>query len=553
MHERGVPDVPTMSQWDVMLAMTSPEIAKAAVEVAIARGSPEDRGRLAAAIKGRHVSGLEIRRVLQTYPEYRMAMSLICDLVDSDDPEAADVIISLNQFVSDLAQHAAGDGDGRPTFEGLDGIRRRYLPRRSVPQKGGGVPDDISDMDINFYRVMQLGDAIHDFADDENEDLRETLLADLGAVLPNMHVPIVKGASKTHFRKPTLAEIADKEGFVEFMTLKNEVKFGDAPVQANPLHGKSFEKGMYRHVHGTKETNKVGYKLVDGYKHHYEIFCHQPPEGGLTLLRLIELVDLREKIRAAFALPDGFKFVADQNALPGHPGVARSLPFMIAWLLGFKNTIDQIMNFHQVVDAADDNFGVLCSCDASLHDGAKFRPSLFSEEETGVVFHELSMVTLRFDKKPTDNSYGFVLESTSGCPLDIFDLTSKRKAIGYDVEIRKNGFKYATDRDTGVPKILSTSSESMGVKIAEFQLAKLNVAVALALKLAGDWGQIEHCKKLKNAVFVTCDKLAALYAVYRDVPMMYVNHHDHFMRGRDGTLFLHYSFVMMDRKDDTVA
>jgi hypothetical protein len=45
------------------------------------------------------------------------------------------------------------------------------------------------------------------------------------------------------------------------------------------------------------------------------------------------------------------------------------------------------------------------------------------------------------------------------------------------------------------------------------------------LKRAGDWGQIEHCKKY-NKIFVTKDKMAALYAGYRKVPFIYMKNED---------------------------
>jgi hypothetical protein len=50
----------------------------------------------------------------------------------------------------------------------------------------------------------------------------------------------------------------------------------------------------------------------------------------------------------------------------------------------------------------------------------------------------------------------------------------------------------------------------------------------LAMKRAGDWGQVEHCKRF-HKVFVTHDALAALYAFYRGVEFMLVrvvNHAD---------------------------
>lgn len=562
LYDHGVPSVRMMAKWDFVLDMTTLEIAEAFVGEVISSGSPEDRARLASMVRdGRHVDGRFLKHALRAFPEYSPAKSLVADLakLDSADPEIPDMIDRLNRFLVDLAQHVADDESGAaPTFPGLAQLRRRFFPDPERPrtQKGGApVPEDVSNMDINYYRVMQLGDAIHDFADDEpNEDLRPDLEEDLGVVLPAMHVPLVQWSEKTQFRKPTLAEITDKSRFVELMTKGAKVQFGPQGSVPNPLYGKSFEKGMYRHKPGGNETKKSGYRLVDGDKHHFELFSYRDENHPkfLPLLKLCELVELRDKIRAAFDVPE-LEFMVDQNALPGHPGDERPLPFIVAWLLGFKNTIAAIMKFHNIVgDGTELEFGTLYSCDASVHDGAKFEPSVFSPDATGDVFHELSMVNLKFDGNPTKDSYGFVLESKRGCPINVFDHASKRTSIGYDVSIAKNGMKLATDRDTGVTKPLSTSKEAMKLLIAELKLEKKNCSVALALKLAGDWGQIEHCKQ-KGWVFVTADKLAALYAVYRDVPLLYLNHNDSFKVGKGGRSFLQYSFVMMDRPGDEPA
>ena len=43
-----------------------------------------------------------------------------------------------------------------------------------------------------------------------------------------------------------------------------------------------------------------------------------------------------------------------------------------------------------------------------------------------------------------------------------------------------------------------------------------------AIKRAGDWGQVEHCKKY-GKIFITSDRLAALYAKYRGVQFIYLS------------------------------
>lgn len=48
-----------------------------------------------------------------------------------------------------------------------------------------------------------------------------------------------------------------------------------------------------------------------------------------------------------------------------------------------------------------------------------------------------------------------------------------------------------------------------------------NVPRAMSYKRGGDWGQIEHCQRY-DKVFVTFDRLAALYAYYRGVKFIFI-------------------------------
>jgi len=64
------------------------------------------------------------------------------------------------------------------------------------------------------------------------------------------------------------------------------------------------------------------------------------------------------------------------------------------------------------------------------------------------------------------------------------------------------------------------------------------------LKRAGDWGQIEHCKRY-NKIFVTKDKMAALYASYRQVPYIYIkNKTVDYDYARQDPDFIQFSFIL---------
>lgn len=66
----------------------------------------------------------------------------------------------------------------------------------------------------------------------------------------------------------------------------------------------------------------------------------------------------------------------------------------------------------------------------------------------------------------------------------------------------------------------------------------------MGIKRAGDWGQVEHCKRYSKT-FVTGDRLAAMYAWYRGVRFVYVQYQEHLENDLPHfTRFFRYSFVM---------
>ena len=529
-------DTSRMGDYDFVLRMTTRDISDAFVRDTIESADIEDQERLKAVA------------LRSTSSAYRTAKAIIMDLQELQSPEHDG---EIDECIAELETYAKEAMTSTQPYR-LPDDRLKYFRqlrndvRRRKKQTGSGLPpDDVSAMDIKPYRVLQLADAIHDFADNsEDGDRREILRKDLSAVLPTMNIPIMPRSKTTVRRKITLADVADKSAFIEAMALNSTLDFGDGPMD-NPLHGLDFERNCYVHDSKKDETMFAGYSKR-GLFHGVETFCYGTRDTKETILRLQELLYMRDKIDEVFFFsPDSRAFIVDQNALPGHPGHERSPPFIIAWMLGFRNTIASILKYHSVPDkdTSFSSFGKLYFCDASLHDGAKNTVATLSPlGNTGMVFHRDAKVRVTFDGVPTRTSYGLRIESDE-CPIDIDDPASQRPSIAYDVNVSDG--KYATDRETGRDTVFSTSKEAMRLVRAKF--GKRNGAVALALKLAGDWGQVEHCKRLGDSVFVTCDKLAAFYAAYRNVPFMYINHHNYLQTGARGD-FVHYSFVMMGRR-----
>jgi hypothetical protein len=483
------PDVGIMSRFDFLLRMTSPEIADAYVKRVIEDASLEDRARL------------------------------------------RDLVMHVDDALKRMSD------DARRSW--------RDRPESGKRQKGGGGE--------LLRKLLQLAEAIHDFADDhtklsyiEAKALRTYMmksigLSDLPFVTKSMRLH--SGRDKLFVAQLTFEEIADKSTFVKYVTQSATLRFGNTVIDNSRLLDKNFEDGVYTHKEGTVIVDSG--PDFNGDFRHFEMFCL----GTESILDLECVVRLRDTIRAAFK---NDKFMVDQNALPGHPGLERPLPFIVAFVLGFENTIAAIMKYHKVrwtavsATCADYCFMEQYSCDASVHDGATYLGVIVPNRPTGRVLDE-GPVRIEFDGNPTRSSYGLKIDVDPSVPVDLADPASGRTSAYLDVSVDGDGFRTATDRETGV-----TTSAGYG-KVDMSKIVRLwhktnvpSCATPLALKLVGDWGQIEHCKT-HDIVFVTCDKLACLYAIYRGVSVMYLNHHDSVQYGKHNgaqSSFVQYSFVM---------
>jgi hypothetical protein len=522
-----------LARFDFVLKMVDEDACRDFVARIIKDSSLEDQTRLERAVV----------RPFGARSAYRTAIALARDLRElPESPELLDCIAELEVYAQD-----ALDG----VIDKLPEDRLLYIrslrTKRKPGQKGGAMvpPDDVSDMDIRPYKVLQLADAIHDFADGSVEGdgtVQEIMRKDIGCVLPEAFVP-----GENRSRKLTLLDIANKSKFVEIMGANSHLTFGGVKVE-NPLQDLDFDKHMYKHVDETTDESLVPKSTLHDKntapKQHVELFCYG--DHMATILDLVELVELRDTINNTFG--PNLKFVVDQNALPDHPGEARPIPFIVAWMLGFKNVIKELERYHKVRQGEAElaHVGDLKYCDASIHDGARFfHNATPSTGATGDVYHrdakiQVNLYGLHGNGYKINNS-----RTDSGCPINIRDFEDDNESLQYFVR-HVNRARKAKNIKTGADIIFNSDKQSMGDLRTDLTDNGMNCSIALALKNAGDWGQIEHCKVI-GAVFVTCDKLAALYAAYRNVPLLYLNHHDRLKSGQKG-LFLHYSFVLMPKR-----
>ena len=79
-------------------------------------------------------------------------------------------------------------------------------------------------------------------------------------------------------------------------------------------------------------------------------------------------------------------------------------------------------------------------------------------------------------------------------------------------------------------------SKLPGASRSHGMLSNAESCELLNLKRAGDWAQVEACKR-NGRIFLTEDRLAALYAFYRKVPFLLIRIHDYQELGRDMTQY----------------
>jgi hypothetical protein len=158
-----------------------------------------------------------------------------------------------------------------------------------------------------------------------------------------------------------------------------------------------------------------------------------------------------------------------------------------------------------------------CVCDANVMDGAS---------------HPLD---LDVDARPTGAVYrpGLPFQiALEGCQPEMTTKVVFRDADRtrtYSINARSRRF--------------STSVMSSDIdNIAAGDLLKATVSGRLALKRACDWGQVEHCRKY-GLIFVSSDKLAVLYAMFRGVKSVLLRRAEHEARGVLPEL-LQYTFAI---------
>lgn len=428
-------------------------------------------------------------------------------MTDLEDDMDMDIILSIrteadaDRFVADIL------AEGLPAPPVLKPMAVRAMV-------GGDAPA----MDPRVYDLLQLIDSLHDFAERPPRDpeyLRKSLRVELPIITK------VRPTRPSPFReKMKLEEMFGPFGgkrktnyIIEDLTSNKEFQFSEGKPVPNPLFGKNFEQGMEPFADAAAE----------GFAH-AEIRCFD--ESGFKILKVMNLVSVVSSIRSYFG--KDASFVVDESI----PMTRLILATNLIWKSFLKNTrvegfafdSREIVNWWKVWMELSTTWKCY-TCDAGLMDADEHVFPL-DPRPTEEVFRKDALVQIRlYDAALKDSEYvddaqladeherlkakvptfTYDIQTSPGCPIHLDDLT--------------------VDQDTqwvvAEPYEGLYSSDAMAQRIVAIKALKLDAAVPMAQKRAGDWGQVEHCGKY-GMVFVTADKTAMLYAIARGVMTLYV-------------------------------
>lgn len=460
----------------------------------------------------------------------------------------------------------------------------------TLKKKGGAFAadscaEDIDQTDPWLAKLFELVDAIHDLDREDDHAIRQFLQDSIGAQPPS--TPAL-----------TLGDLKDKTKFIKKMTEEDEIVFSFQDgtihrVSPNPMKGRNLEGSEMRRPY-KGPAFAVDYKSKDMAT--ADICFKRSPTQVMKRVAVIDyLVKLRDVMDQSFGMSNSRYCLAASTCLDVmidqdmHPDTGRAHCHLVAWMIGFKTLLATIKHKFEKADGRDltmaDEAAIKVAenlrfvyCDATLMDGGRTKGMEHSAEETGKVYHKDSEIRFEFVGPNAADQYGYKAWSKfpQYNPLDENDSsngdlhrvvtrgryedmvtgrtgeeesTDKAKVFeavkawkGRDYVHRVVKGKRYKDEDTGQRgQEESTDKKDVFEAVKDWKQDGIGHVAYLAARVrAGDWGQIEHCKKI-GSVFITADRLSAMYATYRGVGVILVRHDDR-IQTKDKATYAHYRF-----------
>lgn len=456
-----------------------------------------------------------------------------------DDPDFyKDVDVLLRCTSEGTAEEYLGRIMGIATPQERDAIARTFFgishntmkkstSRATRSQKGGHVVSPY------IYDLLSVADTVHDFRE-AVEDIQDVLAVPF--VLP---------------KEIQERDVRNENGFVNAMARHKNLHFQDRAV-VNPVHGANIlarfkiddttpiEQQMERQIQ--QAYGKIGNhaELVP-----MDVWTVVRDLGDPTDTRRAQVLKLHQIAHVICVMRQRFghdaAFVIDAS---GNSLVTLVFAFRYISRAFFKrfvtdppttNTAELSSRLHEAIRHAGipDLEWTVAITDANMFDAAdNATPLPLDARATGNVFadHQKCQVTLQGITTAGGRRVHATVRDTDGRE-HVLSLTNTETTSTFG----KRGLQQT------IASALNDRQPTSTSKVIKL----LSVPTLYALKRAGDWGQVAHCRNYQK-VFVTSDKLAALYAHSQGVWYVFMAFEEHMPEEPHPVLpdFFRYSFMI---------
>ena len=394
--------------------------------------------------------------------------------------------------------------------------------------KGGGIDDNCDDgHDESIYRFLALADSVHDSHSMKYFQSPEKIMAYMGMKSSNLP----KGLSPEKLKK--------EEDVINFLQNRKFLRFGREDV-LNPCRGADLAhfdvqkprvvdkkpevdilRATYRQAaEAVKRSSASSSRRVLCVPVYSQLEIQDASSSRLKRLQLAQMLDLASHMRNWF----GTNCVLQPDTY--HP----ILKFLMSIRFIDKAFYDKFVidrDFHvlkyeheirQAISRSGESAKTewkMALSDANYFDGTSIPDSLdVDPTPTGFVFrHGIAGIS----------PYNIRLEGITTQDKVRFSEFVNDKSTEFELTRAEAQTTYATS---------SLFSRLPGIPRNKETLTNAKCCELLNLKRACDWGQVEACKR-RGWVFLTADRLAALYAYYRVVRFVLVRIHDYQELGQD--------------------
>ena len=364
---------------------------------------------------------------------------------------------------------------------------------------------------LALYEFMTLADSIHDFGRHfQLQDIHDWCPARLMTVFSKVHGND-KGGRK--MRPIELAEIKREEVLLRHLTRPKQLRFPPHAPISNPFLNKNVMKrypyDASKSIEKQARCARQGVRLKGSRVVSMEVWLEEPRPRWLQLEQIAKVCTT---IKAA--LGGDIEWIVDSSH-EALPSLVTSFPLIHEKLLrdfringcgtsAFADSLRKAVAAKWTPIMCDATF-----CDAGDDDRHVYeqsnRTAGFDSGRTGRVYRDgyAHPVTLDGARHHADNDFYYTVREKG-----VLNARHKDHSLG---AMRGE-----------IKKVLQFLRE--GVITEEY--AFRDIAKALAYKRAGDWGQVENCVVYGRAL-MTCDKMAAMYAILRGVSVVYMARAQH--------------------------